>query len=574
MNKLSLALVSAMAISAASPALSVPADAAPDVIYFNGKIVTLDAAGSTAAAVAVKDGKFQQVGSTEAMRKLAGASTQLVDLNGKLVVPGLVDGHTHPMETIMMKDTWVDARYPGTPSVKQALANIAAWMKDTPKGKWVFVACVSASQNKFAEKRLPSKAELDAVAPDNPVVVANGTHMAVANSMALRLLGVSSTSTALKGGGRALLGKDGQPDGTLTDAMGAVPTTPTVADLQRYYTSGIQDFWTPYGFTSLLAITPAPALPVLQAVALNAKPDIRLTVSVWTAPNGEGMPANLDSFKMPAGADPAYYRFAAIKAWADGENDARTGYMYEEYKGHFDTDPPGNKGALVTPPAQARHFADLANSNGVTAMLHCSGDRATDICLDAYEGEVGARARATMMRIEHFGMFQLTDKQLKRAVALKPQGLFISIQPTWLLDLVKADQENMGEKLTKTGFKFRSMIDAGLEPAAGTDLTGIYLANINPFMAIYASVTRNSDAGIFEKQEAVSVTEALKMWTIWSANAMGEGATKGSIEPGKYADMAVLSDDIFAIPAESLKDVSVLKTIVGGRVVYAAKKLP
>ncbi len=188
-------------------------------------------------------------------------------------------------------------------------------------------------------------------------------------------------------------------------------------------------------------------------------------------------------------------------------------------------------------------------------------------------GAIGRLCLATNARlhlIKPLG-FSLDDKQLKRAVALKPQGLFISVQPTWLLDLVKADQENMGEKLTKTGFKFRSMIDAGLEPAAGTDLTGIYLANINPFLAIYASVTRNSDAGIFEKQEAVSVTEALKMWTIWSAKAIGEGASKGSIEPGKYADMAVLSDDIFTIPAESLKDVSVLKTIVGGRVVYAAK---
>lgn len=571
MIKISLTLASVLAICAAAPAMSAPADATPDIIYFNAKIVTLDAAASTVSAVAVKDGKFQHVGSTDALRKLAGPSTQLVDLGGKLVVPGLIDGHTHPMETIMMKESWVDARYPGTPSVKQALANIAAWMKTTPSGKWVFVACVSASQNKFAEKRLPTKAELDAVAPNNPVVLANGTHMAVANSMALRLLGVTSTNTALKGGGRALLGKDGQPDGTLTDAMGAVPTTPTVADLQGYYTSGIQDFWKPYGFTTVLAITPAPALPVLQAVAANAKPDIRLTVSVWTAPNGEGMPADLSKFQMPASADPAYFKFAAIKAWADGENDARTGYMYEEYKGHFDTDPPGNKGSLVTPLPQAKAFARVANSNGVISMLHCSGDKATDLCLDTYESETATRTRETIMRVEHFGMFQLTDKQLARAQALKPQGLFISVQPTWLLDLVKADQENMGDKLAKTGFKFRTMIDAGLEPAAGTDLTGIYLANINPFMAIYASVTRNSDAGIFEKQEAVSVTEALKMWTIWSAKAIGEASVKGSIEPGKYADMAVLSDDIFTMAPENLKNVSVLKTIVGGRVVYAAK---
>jgi predicted amidohydrolase YtcJ len=140
-----------------------------------------------------------------------------------------------------------------------------------------------------------------------------------------------------------------------------------------------------------------------------------------------------------------------------------------------------------------------------------------------------------------------------------------------LLDLVKADVENSGEKLARSGFKFRTMIDAGLEPAAGTDVTGIYLTNVNPMLAIYASVTRASDMGAFEPKEAVSVTEALKMWTIWAARAMGEENIKGSIEVGKYADMTVLSDDLFTMPAQDIKDVRVLKTIVGGRVVYEAR---
>jgi predicted amidohydrolase YtcJ len=486
-------------------------------------------------------------------------------------LPGLIDAHCHPMETIMMKDGWVDARYPACPSVKQALANIAAWIEHTPKGKWVFVACVSASENKFVEKRLPTKAELDKVAPDNPVAVADGTHLAVVNSLALKMLGVTKGVSALKGGGCAILDKDGEPNGTLTDAMGAVPTTPTLDDLERYYRSGIQDFWKQYGFTSILAITPAAAMPVLQAVSQEMEPEIRYTVSVWTDPNTEGMPENLDKFKMPAGADPAFYRFGAIKGWMDGENDCRTGLMYEQYKGHFDTDPPGDKGTQVTPLPNAEHFADIANRNGVMAMFHCSGDKAMDIGLDAYEHEIKTRTQKSIMRIEHFGMFQMSDKQLKRASEMKKQGLFISVQPTWLLDLVKADYENMGAKLAKTGFRFRSMIDAGLEPAAGTDMTGIYLANINPFSAIYASVTRNSDNGVFEPSEAVTVAEALKMWTIWAAKSMGEEEMKGSIEPGKYADMVVVSDDIFTMPAESLKNVKVLKTIVGGKIVYEAR---
>jgi predicted amidohydrolase YtcJ len=129
----------------------------------------------------------------------------------------------------------------------------------------------------------------------------------------------------------------------------------------------------------------------------------------------------------------------------------------------------------------------------------------------------------------------------------------------------------MGAKRARTGFRFRAMIDAGLEPAASSDMTGIYLGNINAFQAIYAMVTRNSDMGVFEPKQAISVTEAVKMWTIWAAKSMGQADVKGSIEPGKYADLTVLSDDIFTMPKEGLKEVKVLKTIVGGAVVYEAK---
>jgi len=188
--------------------------------------------------------------------------------------------------------------------------------------------------------------------------------------------------------------------------------------------------------------------------------------------------------------------------------------------------------------------------------------------LNAYDQVIKSGRPGTILRIEHFGMFQLTDEQLQRAKEMKKQGLYVSTQPIWLLELVKADYENMGAKRASTGFQFRAMIDAGLEPAASTDMTGIYLGNINPFEAMYAMVTRNSDMGVFQPEQAISVTEALKMWTIWAAKSMGQADVKGSLEPGKYADLTVLSDDIFTMPKENLKDVKALKTIVGGNVVY------
>lgn len=546
----------------------------PDVIYVNGKIATMDAAGAEVQAVAIRDGRFQSIGKTEDIKKLSGPKTRIVDLGGKTVVPGLIDAHAHPMETIYMREDWVDARYPGTPSVKKALENIATWIRKTPRGKWVFVACVSASQSKFAEKRLPTKSELDRVAPDNPLLLANGTHMGVANSAALRALRVTKGVSKLPHGGMALLDKDGEPTGILTDAQADVPTNPAPEELVRYYTNGIQKFWNQHGFTSVMAITPAVALPVLHKISLSKPtPTIRYTVSVWTSSNGKDMPRDLSRFEMPRGADPAYYQFAAIKDWVDGENDCRTGYMHDAYEGHFDTDPPGNRGTLVTPQADVNNFTAIANKAGKISMLHCSGDEAVDIGLNAYDRVIASGGGDTIKRIEHFGMFQLTDRQLKRATEMKRHGLQISVQPTWLLELVKADYENMGAQRAKTGFQFRSMIDAGLEPAAGTDMTGIYMGNIDPFKAIYASVTRNSDKGEFAPEQAISVTEALKMWTVWAAKAMGQLDVKGTIEPGKYADMTVLSDDVFTIPKERLNDVRPLKTIVGGKIVYEAHEL-
>ena len=568
MAKRALGIAVVLGLMVAGFAGRAPA-AEPEAVYFNAKIVTLDAAGSTAGAVAVQDGKVLKLGSADEIKKLAGPSTRLVDLGGKTVVPGLIDAHCHPMETIMMKETWVDCRYPQTPSVKQALINIADWAKKTPKGEWIYVACVSASENKFVEKRLPSKAELDAAAPDNPVVLANGAHLCVINSQAIKRLGIKKGMRRLPKGGTVILDKTGEPTGVLADAQADIPLNISPAQLEHYYTKGIQEFWNRQGFTSLLAITPADALPVLQKVSVSAPPPtIRYITSIWTSANGKDMPADLSKFKMPPGADPAWYRFGGIKDWIDGENDCRTGYMYKPYIGKLDTDPPGGLGTLVTDQPAANHFAAIANRAAVICMFHCSGDHGTDIGLNAYDQVIKSGGPGTIMRIEHFGMFQLTDQQLQRAKEMKKQGLYVSTQPIWLLELVKADYENMGAKRASTGFQFRAMIDAGLEPAASTDMTGIYLGNINPFEAMYAMVTRNSDMGVFQPEQAISVTEALKMWTIWAAKSMGQADVKGSLEPGKYADLTVLSDDIFTMPKENLKDVKALKTIVGGNVVY------
>ena len=549
------------------------AQSVPDVIYYNANIVTLDAKGTTAKAVAVKDGKFLKVGGADEVKQLAGSATRMVDLGGKTVVPGLIDAHTHPVETMYLSTDFVNCRYPGVPSVKQALRNITDSVKTAKNGEWIFAACVSASQSKFAEKRMPTLAELDSVSPDNPLVVLDGTHLFVANSKALETLGVKKGMTKLPHGGGIGLDNEGNPNGTLTDAFADVPSKLTPVQLAHFFTFDIQKFWNSWGFTSMLGITQGDVVPVLLKVAASGyKPTLRYSMSVWKAANGEDMPDDLSVFAFPAGTDPDYYRFAGIKAWVDGENDARTGLMCSPYLGHKDTDPAGGKGSQVTSGAQAVKLARIAQKNGVICMLHCSGDKAMAIGMNAYDTLCAAGRPKHLFHIEHFGVFQMYPNQLERAVKLYKHGLRISVQPTWLLVLAKSDIEDMGYERAATGFRFREMVDAGLEPAASTDVTGVYLENTNPMKAIYATVTRNSDAGKFEPEQALTVTESLKMWTIWAARSMGEEKVKGSIEPGKFADMTVLSGDIFTMPGDSILNVVPLKTIVGGNIVYERKR--
>jgi len=546
------------------------AQSEPDVIYYNGKIVTLDSTESVAGAVAVKDGKFLKIGSADEVKKLAGPSTKMVDLGGKTVVPGLIDGHTHPVEAARMKEKWVDCRYPGTRSVREALEHIAVRAKVTPKGEWIFAAAASGSENKFEEKRIPNKADLDKAAPDNPTVFLNGAHESVVNSLAIEKMGITRDMKKLKHGGIIMRDKDGNPTGDMIESEGDVPDSPTEEDLVRYYSKSVPEMWNQNGFTSILGLTNAQTLPVLNMVAVSkdAPHTLRWTVPVWTDPAGKMLPQNLSTLSVLKEADPAWFRTGGVKVWIDGEPDARTGAVYEPYLGHFPTDVPGGKGILNSTQEEADSLASRIDGAGLMCLFHCSADHSTDIGLNAYENLLKAGKPENILRIEHFGVFMLSDEQLKRAVDM---GIKVSVQPAWLTTLGKSNYENLGKERADTAFRFRSMIDAGLEPSGGTDVTGIYLVTLNPFLHMWASVTRNSDMGIFQPEQAVTATEALKMWTIWAAKAMGEADLKGSIEPGKYADMTVLSGDILTMPKEDIKDLKAVKTIVGGNIVYDAK---
>lgn len=542
------------------------ADAA-DAIFVNGRVLTLDAAGTEAQAVAVRDGRILATGSTRKLRKLAGPQTEVVDLQGRTVLPGFVDGHAHTALAVRMIERYLDGRFATTPSVAVLLEKISARASTAPAGEWLIVAGSSSSQTRFAERRLPTRAELDGAAPNVPVMFLNGSHEAVVNSLGVRMLGFQRGVRELKGA-HIELDAEGEPTGVFQEGMMLFPDLRIPpADLRRYYSRVVPETWNARGYTSVYTLAPLDQWPVLRELAQGATTTLRYTIGLHADPGGRFIPASLDAFALPASVDPAWYRLAGIKVWVDSDVPMRGGAVSEPYAGD-----PDAHGILNLTQPELDALVQRTRRAGLAFLAHATGDRATAMALDAFEKEQQGKGPAApgTLRIEHFGEFMLGPGDLERT---KYMGVSVNVQPGWIYTLANSTIENLGAERAKGAFQFRSMIDAGLEPGFGTDLTGIVLETLDPFLHVWAAVTRNSDAGVFVPEQAVSVDEALRMLTIWSARAQGEEALKGSIEPGKLADFVVISRDIRKIPAEEIRGLVVLKTIVGGKVVYTAPSL-
>jgi hypothetical protein len=539
--------------------------APPDTIFVNGHVLTLDAKGTEVQAIAVRDGRILATGSTRKLHRLAGPQTGVVDLKGRTVLPGFVDGHAHTALAARMIERYLDGRFATTPSVSVLLEKIAARAAATPAGQWLIVAGSSSSQTRFAERRLPTRAELDGAAPGVPVMFLNGSHEAVVNSLGVHVLGLQRGVTETKGA-HVELDADGEPTGMFQEGMMLFPDLRIPAeDLRRYYSRVIPEMWNACGYTSVYTLAPLDQWPVLRELAQRAPTTLRYTIGLHADPGGRYIPAALDGLGLPASVDPAWYRLAGIKVWVDSDVPMRGGAVSEPYAGD-----PDARGILNLTQGELDALVLRTRRAGLAFLAHATGDRATAMALDAFEkaqqGQVGPAAPGTL-RIEHFGEFMLGPRDLERAGRL---GVSVNVQPGWIYTLANSTIENLGAERAQGAFRFRSMIDAGLKPGFGTDLTGIVLETLDPFLHVWAAVTRNSDAGVFVPGQAVSVDEALRMLTIWSARAQGEDAIKGSLEPGKLADFVVISRDIRKIRPDEIRGLEVLQTVVGGKLVYTA----
>jgi predicted amidohydrolase YtcJ len=519
----------------------------PDLILFNGKIVTVDVAFSYAEAVAIREGRFVAVGSNDDVRRLAGAVTKQIDLRGRTVVPGFGDNHLHNAGG----GPGVDLSRART--IQEVLDAIATHARRVQPGELI-VTNSDWHEGQLKEQRLPLRRDLDAAAPKTPVVVVRGGHEYILNSAALERWKITK-GTPQPDGGRIGRYPDGELNGELVDrAKDPVRLPPPP---ERSFDERIRDQIAEYRTLHVAGLTtvrhPGASIEqyqLLQEMKTRGQLDMRVVFLFrQTAPD--------PSIAKPGDGD-AWLRVGGIKLGVDGGFEG--GWMRDAY-----AEPWGEGGAyrgLNTMPA-ARFTGAVRELNrlGWRVATHAVGDAAIDEVLDGYEAADADTAIASRRwTIEH--AFIARPEHFPR---MRKLGLGISAQHHLYLAgpiLSKYWGSSRGPMTTP----MRAFLAAGLPTSAGTDSP---VVPYSPLGVIAHFVTRRTLSGaVMGTDQAITREQALRAITVGNAWLTFEEDVKGSIEPGKYADLVLLSGDIMTCPDDQIDRLAVLMTVVGGRPVF------
>jgi predicted amidohydrolase YtcJ len=540
----------------------------PDTILINGNIVTVDAEFSVANAVAVRAGRILAVGTNDDIKHLAGSSTTVVDLEGRTVLPGLIDTHAHVERAGLLKYT---VQLDDVTTVAQALARISEYAARTPKGKWIRGGQWHPVAQ-LAEKRFLTREELDRAAPNNPVCLPIG-HFTLANSEALALAGITEQTPDPEGGIIHRDERTGEPNGTLEEAAEDLVhrLLPDWSDDERdEQLIHAMRYFNEFGVTSAISAAVDPA--TFRAHQRIRRADrATLRISAMFAPTGGLNPSmtteEWEQFFSRIGAASDFgddwLSYSGVKLQIDGGMTLRTAAMRDGYP-----DDPEYKGTIVIEPTRFNALVASANRYGWRVGVHAVGDAAIDLVLDAYELADAERSIRKRRFIIIHGSLICRD-QMERARKL---GVRVDAQTSFLWDKAAVVAKYLGQATADRAFPMRTMIDTmGLDAVAeGTD----YPINLaSPFVNMCVMVTRRDKNGdVFGLEERISREEAIRLYTSSASRYSFAEEKTGSIEPGKYADMVVLSDDILKVPDEVIKDIVAVRTIVEGRTVFERKR--
>jgi predicted amidohydrolase YtcJ len=533
---------------------------AADLIITNGKIWTVDRSLPTAQAVAVLGDRIIAAGSATEIDAWRGPRTQVIDAGGKLVLPGFNDAHVHFVSGGMQLD---NVQLKDATSAQEFARLIGERAKITPKGEWIQGG--NWDETKWAPPNIPTKELIDALTPDNPVFVTRyDGHMGVANSLALRLAGITA-QTQDPPGGTIVREAQGNPSGALKDAAAGLmyKVIPPLTQDQR-----VRIVKRAMAHAASLGVTSVQNMSAdYEDIAVYDELEQRgeLTTRIYAAPSISNV-SDLAKIGVRHAFGGPYLRIGALKGFADGSLGSGTAYFYEPFLNQGD-----NRGLLsdeMHPISLMRDRMMTADAAGLQLCTHAIGDHAISIILDLYAEVIKAHGQADRrLRIEHAQ--HMAAKDFARFAELH---VIASVQPYHAIDDGRFAEAHIGHDRSSRTYAFRTFLDHGVRLALGTDWE---VAPLDPMQTVYAAVTRatldgKNPGGWFPEQK-LTVPETIEAYTMGSAYAEFQDNVKGSITPGKLADMVVLSDDIFTIPPEKIRDVHVLKTILGGRVIFDAR---
>jgi predicted amidohydrolase YtcJ len=539
-----------------------PAQQAPDLILYHGKVVTLDRAGTIAQAVAIAGGKFVAVGATQAIRRLAGPHTEQRDLAHRTVIPGLADNHYHSIGGGHGVDLSHARRLD---DVLKAIAGRAA---QAPPGEPI-VTNSDWHEDQLVEQRLPYRDELDRAAPDRAVVVVRGGHEYVLNSAGLERWHIDARTPEPTGGkfGRY---PDGRLNGELVDrakALVRLPPEPPQS-LEGEIAAQADEFrrLNAYGLTAIrYAGVPIAFYRTLAELRRRGLLTIRINL-LLRLPNG-AEPENLDSILTTWNVRPdegdEWLRIVGMKLVADGGFEG--GWMRKPYEEPFGQDG-AYRGLQTVEPEWYRAIVLALNRRGWRIATHAVGDAAIDFVLDTYQAASRDRPIAgKRWAIEH--AFVSDADQIPRIHAL---GLALSVQDHLYVaapSLVRYWGRARAEQVTPV----KTYLDAGLPLSSGTDSPVI---PVNPFWTLYHFITRGTiSGGVMGADQRIGRVEALRLATTGFAYLTFQEPDQGTIERGKRADLVVLSDDILTCPEAHIERLRAMMTVVGGKIVYRAPDL-
>jgi len=523
-----------------------------DMIIFGGPIYTVLDDTPMVEAVAVDDGKVVAIGALVDLLAEYGDGAEQLSLGGAALYPGFTDAHAH---LIGLGQRELNLNLEGTSSVADLVQRLEAAIENLPAGQALYGR--GWIETGWPELRFPSAADLDAVAPNNPVILerADG-HAVVANSAALKAAGITA-ATLDPDGGRIEKDADGNPTGMLIDTAGdsvlALLSAPNEDEKRRAYKAA-SDVYTAYGWSGLHNMSVSPAnLSMIEQMSDAGD----ITLRVYNSINKTGLD-NLIA-QGPRESKNGHVITRAMKLYVDGALGSRGAALTEVYN-----DKPDTKGLILLPKDEAYDLMSRALNGGVQVNTHAIGDRGNQLVLDWYEDLLGADSAAKRWRIEHAQILHLED-----IPRFADMGVIPSMQPSHAIGDLHFAPDRLGNERLKGGYAWQSLIESGAIIAGGSDAP---VERGDPMIEFYAAVTRMDLSGFSDDNwgagEAVSRMDALKMFTLWPAIASFQEENLGTIEVGKQADFTVFDSDIMTIPAKDIPTVKAVMTIVGGNIIY------